>query len=465
MHHFLFRPLTLLLSLATLASCSRVIHPKGEAAEREQAARSAAIFEKPVDKRTLPDLSQSASLPRVLEYAFNANGDIEAAWREWRAAIERVPQAGALPDPRLNFGAIFSANNIKSFSDLFSSIMLGASQELPGPGKRGARAGQALAQAQKAGEEFRKAKYELQRNVVRAYAELALNTQMLELTSQTLRLYRQTHDLTAHRYHFGSDTVLADMRKIEIEIQKVETEQRGLELEHQKLAAELNGLLNRKPDAPFAQPAIPDLDETAATQEELFARAIASNPDLAAQRKQIEARGIAQTLADLEKRPDFMVGGEVEYPLMAPTKILMPQIDVGVTLPINRARIRAGIAEALAMRQAAEAGYRAMEANTLARLVMSLVAIRDTRRIDNDYTTRIIPKTEELLDAQLASYGSGGGELLDILDTERMLVDFRKLLLRARSDRLRFISELEQIIGEDLFDFLPASQGTAETSA
>lgn len=454
----------LLFGSLLLASCSRVMHPFGEQAERERAAQAGRVFDVAVDKRPLPDLSHSAPLPETLEYAFNASGEIEAAYRDWRAALERVPQAGALADPRLEFGTIFSANNIKSFADLFSSMMLGASQEFPAPGKRRARAEQELARAQKAGEDFRKAKYALQRNVIRAYAELALNAEMTALTSETLRLFRQTHEVAAHRFHFGTETILADMKKIEIEIQTSESEQRALALEREKLTADLNSILNRRPDMPFAAVTIPAIQMTSATQEELFARAIAGNPELAAQRKEIATRGVAQTLAELERRPDFMISGRVEYPLLTPTKTLMPELGAGITLPINRQRIRAGIAEALQMRQAAEARYRAMESNTLARLVMALVAIRDTMRIENDYRTRIIPQAEELLDAQLSSYGSGGGELLDILDTERTLIDFKKLLLRARSDRLRFISELEEIIGDDLFKFIPAEMSTEKAS-
>ena len=426
-----------------LTACSRIITPQGEPAERTKAAKAESVFNLPLTQRPLPDLSNNASLPQVLEYAFYASGEIEMAYREWRAAIERVPQAGALPDPSLEFGTKFDASNLKSFS-----VELGAKQEFPAPGKRRTRAEQALAEARATGERFRKAKFELQRKVVKAYAGLARNEKMIALTSETLRLFRETNNVAGHRFHLGASEALAELRKIEIEIQTAESEQRALLLERQGMVAELNGLLSRKPDAPLGNLALPDIKMPPDSPEQLLSRAASSNPELAAIRHEIEARGAAQTLAELEKRPDYMIEGKAGYPLM-------PELGLGLTLPINREHIRAGIAEALAMRQSAEARYRATESDTLARLVQSLVAIRDTERITTDYTTRILPKTKELLDAQLASYGSGGGELLDILDTERMLIDFKKLLLQAESDRLRFVAELEEIIGEDLFQFIP----------
>ncbi|WP_319588765.1 hypothetical protein [uncultured Desulfobulbus sp.] len=46
--------------------------------------------------------------------------------------------------------------------------------------------------------------------------------------------------------------------------------------------------------------------------------------------------------------------------------------------------------------------------------------------------------------------------MLEILDTERLLIDYRKLVLRAESDRVRAAAELEEIVGEDLFKFIPS---------
>ena len=105
------------------------------------------------------------------------------------------------------------------------------------------------------------------------------------------------------------------------------------------------------------------------------------------------------------------------------------------------------------MRQAAEARLRAAESDVKARLVISLSSLSDANRILNDYQNRIIPLAKELLNTQLTEYGSGGGNFLDIIDTERLLVDFKKLILRARVDKLKYFSEIEEITGKDLFRF------------
>ncbi|MCE5229328.1 TolC family protein [bacterium] len=441
--------LVLGFSLLALFSCSRVIHPAGEAAERERAARAGAIFEKPADKRPLPDLSESAPLPQALEYAFNANGEIEAAWREWRAAIERVPQAGALADPRLSFSFLFDAANLGSFGGALNSIRLMLDQEIPGKGKRPAKAQQALAEAQSAGEKFRAAKYGLQRRVVQAYADLALNRRLVELTSETLRLLNESYNVALHRYHEGGMAPLGDLRKLEVEIARAQNEQQSLIIQQRGLEAALNGVLNRPATDPVGKVEIQDVADPQGSDAELLERAARSNPDLAALRRDIEARGAAQVLAELQRRPDYSIGGGLDNPLM-------PIVTLGMTLPINTERIQAGINEALQMRAAAEARLRTTQSDTQARLMVALATLRENQRAIDNYTRSIIPRTRELLDTQLTTYGSGGGEVLDVLDTQRMLIELRKMVPRARADRMRASAEIEQIVGDDIYHYMPA---------
>jgi len=424
---------------------SQVVVPEGEPQERAKAEEAGKVYELHVNKRPLPDLASAAPLLEVLEYAFNINGDVEAAYREWRAAIERVPQAGALPNARLEFGVLFSPGFLKAFKVM-------GTQDLPAAGKREARADQALADAQAAGERFVAAKYALQRRVTQAYAALALNDALVAQADETLKLYRRSMDIAAHRFHGMDDEKgsLADLRKVELEAKTVESERRSLEIMHKSLVAELNGILNRPPDAPLGKVELPAIGRPKETDADLFARAVEHNPELAALRKEIRARGAAQVLAELENKKDYSIGLGFEG--------LMPTITTGITLPSNRPRIRAGIAEALQMSQAAEARLRAAASDVKARVVMSLAGIRDSERVIEDYRKRIVPLAEKLLDTQLKTYESGGGDLLEVLDTQRLIIDLKKLVLRAEADRLRFLAELEEVMGEDIFQFIPGQK-------
>lgn len=428
--------------------CRWVVVP--EEYEREVAkARSSRFIS---DKESLPDLNSNLTLAKCLAYAFSNNGDFEAAYHEWRAALERVPQAGALEDPRMEFGVLFSTENVKTFSDAFDELSAGLSQELPGPGKRAAKARQALKEAQASGERFRAAKYDLQTRVTEAYARLWLNEALEDLRGQTVDILAEGNDLALGRFEvMAEDVSLNDIQKFQIEIARTETEQRELQIARPSIVAELNSLLNRESSAPFGSPQYPKISDPVISEEVLFARAVERNSDLAAVRRDIEALGAAEALARLQTRPDFMVSGMIEYPLLVPSEALMPTLGFGMTLPLNRERIRAGIAEATAQRKAAEARYRSARYDTMSQLLIALTGLRDTQRVEQDYQSKVIPASESLLDTQLTTYGSGGGDILEILDTERLLIDFRQVVLQARADRLQYIARLEEILAEDLF--------------
>jgi len=452
--------LALLGALLIAAGCSRIVVPNGEKSERLKSSALEEPYSIPINKRALPDLETTSTLQTVLVYAFNSNGEIEAAYREWRAAIEKIPQAGALADPRIDFSILFNPANFQSFATYLSEIMnsfrVMASQEIPGKGKRLARAEVALAEAQAAGERFRAAKYKIQNKVTQAYARLALNEALASQATKNLQLLRDAQDIMFLHLHDISAGAGGEVTKSQLEIEKAESDLKSIYIMHDSLVAELNGSLGRSPANAFASIELPEIELPKKSDADLFLLAIQNNPDLASLRKEVEAKGAQQALAELERKPDFMISGGLDDPIT-------PIFTASMTLPINHQRLRAMIAEALAMRQAAEARLRSEASNAEARVAMALAGMRDSQRILDDYKNRIVPRTKELLDLQQRYYGSGTGTFMDVLDTQRLLIDYKKLTLQAEADRLRYYSELEEIIGQDLFNFAPNS-GSASTT-
>ena len=51
-----------------------------------------------------PSITESSSLADCLKVALSESPAAEAAFWRWRAALERVPQVTALPDPRVSWG-------------------------------------------------------------------------------------------------------------------------------------------------------------------------------------------------------------------------------------------------------------------------------------------------------------------------------------------------------------------------
>ncbi len=437
-------------SLFILAGCQRNLHPRGEAEERSKLAEAGILYQIPVDQRELPNLEREPSLPKALEYAFKASGEIEAAYCDWRAALERVPQAGALPDPRVDFGYLFNPMNFTSFEGIIlgtlQSLRLMVSQEFPAKGVRQAEAEMALSEAKAAGERLRGAKLTLQTKVIRAYAKLALNRDLAANTAETLGLLGETRQIALEHYHSVEMETAADIQRAELEIDRAESDQRSLKIMERSLVAELNGLLNRSPESPFNTMTMPDIQLPGIDTAELLERATSNHPELESMRREIEAKGAAQTLAELQRRQALMLGGGIDDPLM-------PMLTASLTLPVNRERIHAAIEEALARRQATEARLRQSQSDVQSRLIMALAGFADAERVLADTNYLLIPKAEEILHTQQIQYGSGGGSFMDILMTQRSVVEFRRLALQAGADRVGYLAELEELAGGGLIDF------------
>ena len=82
--------------------------------------------------------SAATPLPQLLAEATTNNPQLSAADHEAQAARQMVPQATTLPDPKLTYQQL-SVGSPKPFAGYtnsdFAYIGIGASQELPYPGK------------------------------------------------------------------------------------------------------------------------------------------------------------------------------------------------------------------------------------------------------------------------------------------------------------------------------------------
>lgn len=96
-------PLFLLGILAVLAGCTTV-EERGQDAIRATVRSSGVPGIAGAAPGPMPDLDENATIHDYLTYALLNNPGVRSAFETWRAALERVPQAKALPDPTLGYG-------------------------------------------------------------------------------------------------------------------------------------------------------------------------------------------------------------------------------------------------------------------------------------------------------------------------------------------------------------------------
>lgn len=458
-------------------SCASIVHPPGEYAEQVKAIE----LRPPGNEVAVPELNKDAPIREVLCCGFARSPKLRAAFNDWVAALERVPQAGALPDPQFNLS--LDAQYLLGFDPLrrlglqsgkrvtmkpeggkerdstmrehdgsgrlLDALGFGYSQDFPGAGKRAARADQALAEARATGLRFLQTERELRRDILKAYAELLLNRRRVEVEKENTRLLREIYDITLNNLSAGVGNE-ADILKSEISITEAETELRAVEIEEPRLTGILNALIARNAEESFGRLSSVKTEWEVKKADELLKIAICYNPELAALQADVDKQNAAIVLARLERNPDFTLGtniGTMQQMLMA-----------GLSLPINSERIEAQIREAQAGSAAAQNRHSAGVFDAMAKLVSALSNVKDSQRILEDYGDKLVPQLRELVALQIGVYGSGtGATFLDILDTRRSFIQSERLIIQAEAERLKSMAELEEIAGANLLTLTAVS--------
>ncbi len=418
------------------------------------------------ERPALPTLTTLSPMNDFLLFAMLNQPEIEAAYYDWAAAVERITVERSLPDPQLTFQA--------DIADIVMSLMPGLMMDFPGPGKRKAAAGIASAESD--------AKYYvfewrvLQAAFALKSACYKLNSldAKISLTHETLRLLGQLEKLALIQHEVGKVT-LQDVLRAQIEQEQLSTELANLDDSREPLLAEFKASLGLKTDA--AVPPVPQMTETEPldlTAELLFANALARNPRLKAMEAEVRIAEASLRLARKSSVPDFTVGIEVEVntesekpasapmsaapmsdsepsqpapePAMPKTPQVIARPSFGISLPIWRDKIAAEIAGAQAGKRAVEARLSAEEIALAVEFAEQSFMFREASRILQLLHERLLTMARHSLEVAQSGYIGGKVDFLDVIDAERSLLDFQLSEIEARLQRDLALAELSLLI-------------------
>ncbi|MEE8583457.1 MAG: TolC family protein [Acidobacteriota bacterium] len=405
-----------------------------------------------------PDEPEFFSGDRQLEgfvrQALDRNPSLSQALAHYRSALQRVPQVTSLPDPMLSFTQFVRSVETRVGPQLNSYSL---SQKFPWFGKLHVQGQAALKEAAALYQEYQARRREVIGQVKATFYDLAYVDRAAQITRQEQALLEQYEALAQARYASGQGLQQAVI-KIQAEITKIMNRLLVLNRQRESLSARLNTLADRPPET--SVPPIPwvALPQVSLDLQGLYGLGERHRQELKAAMARVEASEKKVELAGKSFWPDITLSaGFVNVGERGdPAGLLLPPPDngknaysfsIGINLPIRRKKYRAEVAEATERLIARRKGYLDVR-NEMEFSIRDQVIRLQTLRGQIDLFDRVlIPQAEEALRSTESAYQTGQAAALDLLDSERVLLEVRLIKARYRADFLQSLAALERAVG------------------
>lgn len=388
------------------------------------------------------------TLSDYLALALENSPGIKAQDLEYQSSLQRIPQAGALPDPQVNLN-VFIRPMMLPMGNQPGSIS--AMQMFPWFGARKAMKQAAAEMAEVRRQNINLTRNELAFQVKGAWYPLLALEEQLRIQQENLRVLQLDKELATVQFQQGK-APMTDAIRADIMLDEVTTETALLEQKRAPLLAAFNTLLNRAADTPVA--ITESLPEPAAiTLMYRDSTWLDGHPVFRVLDQQIAAAEAEQRAAEFMRKP--MIGAGLQYaplyrrsggdlPPNTGRDMVMPMVSV--TLPIWRKKYDAAVEE----RRLMGASYVEMKLDRH----NELAAMYEMTRYELDKAIQMaslmysqIAKTQQAIDLLLAAYRNDGANFDDILRLQRQLFRYQLELVSAKTECQLTLSKLDYLTG------------------
>lgn len=402
-----------------------------------------------------------AELSELRAWAFQNNLGLRADFERWQAALEEVPRAKSYPEPRLTYTEFLREVETRVGPQ---ERRVGLRQEFPWFGTLGLKGQVAETRAAVRLEEFRIRQLALDAELRQAFAEFYYLGQSIVVTRETLLLLQKTEKVVLQRLSVGAQRHL-DVVRLQVEMGRLEDRLTTLLDSRSAVESKLRAILDfpygHSLDFPVDLPAV-ELDRHV---EDLRREVVERNPEVRILDLGVKQAALHKKLAESEYYPDFSIGVETIVTSSAVTSGTRGSGDdpwsvtLGVDLPLWRGKYRAGERKADREQRSVESRKQERVQRLWADLDFSLYRFRDAQRRLLLHENTLVPKAEEALLTTEAGFRAGTASFLDLMDSERTLLDFKLARARALADRLQAKAETDRILGR-LFSEEPRTVGS-----
>ncbi|HRW70291.1 TolC family protein [Lentimicrobium sp.] len=389
-------------------------------------------------------LANAQSLDEYFKIAAENNPGLQAKYKSFEAAMERVAQVSSLPDPNLSFGYFISPVETRVGPQ---RARFSLTQMFPWFGTLKAQEDVATLMAEAKYQEFLDVRNKLFYQVAAAYYPLYELKRLVEIENENISILTSYKDIASVKFQNGKGAMV-DVLRVDIMLKDAATNLSILEQKKKPLETRFNKLLNRQED------------ETIIVQDSLYVEnlpvtyrrdsLLTSNPLLDELDLKIKASEAQELAATKQGMPKIGVG--LDYVIVGQRTdmsvldngqdVLMPMVTM--SLPIFRGKYKAAQKEAQLMQES----YALQKEDAVNRLTSTyeMIWFEIQKQLDQIilYEEQIIT-SQQSLNLLFTAYGNSGKDFEEVLRMQQQILKYQKMKATALSDYNIAIAELDYI--------------------
>ncbi len=369
-------------------------------------------------------LPSPLTLADVIRVASERRDEIQAARARTQAGKARPNIVSGLEDPMIS-----PSVDHRPFMMSGADVSIAIEQRIPLSGIRGHRRASALADVERLGADASRTTLDVGLQAAEAFLMLQERRRTAALVTEQTAFARDVVNAANARYSSGS-APQSDVLRAEVEVARLEALAKALVSGVRGAEAMLNTSMAQVADTP-----IPPLAPLTLAQPlpswPAVKTALTARPELASGRAEVSrAEAEVQVMRDMFRPMATFRAGLAST--MAEGRGWMAM--VGISLPVWRGKLRAGVDEAEAMRAMSEADLQAMARmieGDAAVAVNQLQAARDRQQALRE---DVLPRARMVIDPAVAGYAAGRLPLVSVIEAVQALWSVQSDLIAADTD-------------------------------
>ena len=393
------------------------------------------------------------NLNNLISEAMKANPEISVIEFQIKALKEKEIFVQKLMDPMiaLEYSNV-PYNTWKLDENPMSGIQLKLKQTIPFPGKNSKRKAVVESEGQIKSWELAELKLQLKDKVEKAYYQLGLNRELKAISLKHIALLEDLIETMYNKYEVGK-SAQSDILRMTLMKEKLLDDLEDFEQKESEIQATINSVLNRNVNTFISTEMLTNNLDLDLNLDTLLNSAIQNRPLLKKIEETSKMKRLSFQSAQSERMPDLTLwtGYRIRQDVGMMENVDFASVGFSFPIPLDmKGKTKAKMNSAKFKEKAVDENYNNVLNKISEMLLMANSGLeRQTNKINN-YTENLIPNAEKIFSSELKSYETGRANFADLYQAQLQLIQFEKILLKAKYKYKMYEITIETLIGEKL---------------